>query len=302
MKTAIYKSVLLIIVFLCIGFTQAVAAAKVEMLVQTDWLASHLNDAGMVVLHIAETPNAYNAGHIPGARLLSWGEITIARNGVPNQLPAVDVLKAALERVGVGDETTVVVYGDSPLQASFGYFVLDYLGHSDHVALLDGGVTKWKAEQRTLETAKPQAKPGTLAVKAKPELVIDLTAMQKIAAEKKLTVIDGRPRDQFTGAVPGDGIKRGGHIPGAKNIFWQQLLLSKDNPVLKPVSEIRSAYERLGVKTDQTTVVYCRTGMIATHEYFTLKLAGFRPVVYSASFMEWSNTPATQVETGAAGQ
>ena len=299
MKYIIHIAIVLCI-FLGIGVSQAKTDSAAEMLVQTDWLAAHLNDPGLVVLHVGVDRAAYDGGHISGARFVTWSEITVTRNGVPNQLPAADVLKTAFEGVDIGDESRVVVYGDTPLLAAHAYFALDYLGHASH-ALLDGGLEKWKAEKRLVSKDRPEVKAGLLTVKAHPELLVDMAGVQKMAAEKKVPLIDGRPPEQYSGAKPGDGIKRGGHIPGARNVWWMQTLVSKENPVLRPVSDIRALYQAAGAKLDEEVLVYCRTGPIATHEYFTLKLAGFRPVLYNGSFMEWSNATGTAVETGAGG-
>jgi len=293
---------ILIVVFLfaAAGMAQTKTDSAQGMLVTTDWVAAHGKDAGVVILHVGMDRTAYDAGHITGARFLGWSDITTTRNNVPNQLPVADVLKTAFERAGVGDRSHVVIYGDTPLLASYTYFALDYLGQAKH-AVLDGGLEKWKADKRPVGTARPTVAPAKLTVEAHPGLLVDFAAVQKIAAEKKVPVIDGRPPEQYSGVTPGDGIKRGGHIPGARNVFWMQTLVSKENPVLKPVSDISALYEAAGVKSGGDALVYCRTGLIATHEYFTLKLAGFRPVLYDGSFMEWSNAPGTAVETGTGG-
>jgi len=299
LKRIIHVAIVLC-VFWSIGVSQAKTDAAAEMLVQTDWLAVHLNDPVLVVLHVGVDRTAYDNGHIGGARFVSWSDIAVSRNNVPNQLPAVDVLKTAFERVGVGDQSRVIVYGDTPLLAGHAYFALDYLGHASH-AILDGGLDKWKSEKRLVSKDRPEVKAAALKVKPHPELLVDLAAVQKMAAEKKIPLIDGRPPEQYSGVNAGDGVKRGGHIPGAKNVWWIQTLVSKDNPVLKPVADIRALYQAAGAKLGEEVLVYCRTGPIATHEYFTLKLAGFRPILYNGSFMEWSNATGTAVETGAGG-
>jgi len=300
LKRTLYIAIVLcLFVIVTLGVAQAAAPSN-DMAVSTGWLAEHGKDAGMVVLHVGVDRKAYDAGHIPGARFLAMSDVAVTRNGVPNQVPAPGDLKKALEKVGVGDESFVVAYGDGPLLATHVYFELDYIGHGRH-AILDGGLEKWKTEKRTASTVAADVKPATLTVKLHPELLLDLATVQKIVADKKTLVIDGRAADQFSGATPGDGIKRGGHIPGAKNVFWMQALVSKENPVLKPAADIRALYEAAGAKTGKDVVAYCRTGLIAKHQYFTLKLAGFRPLVYDGSFMEWSNASGTQVETGTGG-
>ena len=297
MKRTLYIAIILFLLGIATLGVAQVAAPSTDMAVSTDWLAAHGKDAELVVLHVGVDRKAYDAGHIPGARFLAMSEVTVTRNGVPNQVPAPGDLKKALEKAGVGDESLVVAYGDGPLLATHVYFLLDYIGHARH-AILDGGPEKWKAEKRSLSAVAAEVKPATLTVKLHPDLLLDLATVQKIVAGKTTPVIDGRPADQFSGAAPSDGIKRGGHIPGAKNVFWTQTMAS---PALKPAADIRALYEAAGAKTGKDVVAYCRTGLIAKHEYFTLKLAGFRPLVYDGSFMEWSNASETKVETGTGG-
>ncbi len=136
-----------------------------------------------------------------------------------------------------------------------------------------------------------------MTVKVRPELVVGLPAMKQIVDGKKTTLIDARPPNEYSGAATGGGVPRAGHIPGAKNVFWVDNLKSKDNPVLKPAPEMRAKYAAAGVVRGKNVVVYCRSGIQASHDYFTLKLLGFSPVLYEGSFLEWSNAPGTRVET-----
>jgi thiosulfate/3-mercaptopyruvate sulfurtransferase len=300
MKHKILITTLGCLVLIVLGTANATGSQSgSRLLVQTNWLAVHLNDSNVVVLYVAPNRTSYDAGHIPGARFMPLSEVAVSRNGIPNQLPPVDAMKAAFERMGIGDKSHVVIYGDmSGLFAARAYFALDYLGHGNHAVLLDGGLEKWKAEHREVSTAAPAFKAVNLTVKARPELVANLSAMKQIVADKKTTLIDARPPDEYSGAKAGDGVPRGGHIPGAKNVFWMDNLASKDNPILKPAPEMLAKYEAAGVKRGKNVVVYCRTGVQASHDYFTLKLLGFNPVLYEGSFFEWSNAPGTPIETG----
>ena len=139
----------------------AAPTLRQDMLVSTDWLAQHQNDAKLIVLHVSANRNTYDAGHIAGARFVGLGELVVTRSGVPNELPPVADLKKLFETLGVSNDSRVILYGDtSVLPATRAYFTLDYLGHGNHTALLDGGLGKWQAESR------PQARTRLSSVKA----------------------------------------------------------------------------------------------------------------------------------------
>ena len=286
-------------IFLASASAQHNTKNNANMLVQTDWLAAHLSDKNLVILHVGADRTTYEAGHIPGARFLRLSDIAVTRNGIPNELPPVADLKATFEKLGIGDRSRVVLYGDMlGLFAARAYFTLDYLGRGNLAALLDGGLEKWSREHEVAKTPTVSATAGVLTVHPHPELIVELPAVQKAVASRTAVLVDARPVADYTGATPGDGIRRPGHIPGAKNVFWAETLVSRDNPVFKPAAEIQSRYTAAGLKPGPRAVVYCRTGIQAAHDYFTLKLTGFRPVLYDASFIEWSNVPGTSVETG----
>jgi thiosulfate/3-mercaptopyruvate sulfurtransferase len=277
-----------------------------EMLVSTNWLAGRLKDPAVVVLHVARERAHYDKGHVPGARFVAWGEITATRDGVPNELaPAADLQKL-FERLGIGDDARIVLYGDnSGLSAARAYFTLDYLGHGERAALLDGGLEKWQAERRAVSTDAPEvrAAPFTPRVRAPAvtglDVVRDLSWAVANVSAPNVALIDARPAEEYTGAKPGDGVPRGGHIPGAANLFWMQNLVSRENPVMRPAHELRRLYEAAGAAAGRKVVTYCRTGGQASHTYFTARYLGYDVVMYDGSFFEWSNAAGTPVVTGA---
>jgi thiosulfate/3-mercaptopyruvate sulfurtransferase len=277
-----------------------------EMLVSTDWLSGRLNDSKVVVLHVARERAHYDKGHVPGARFVAWGEITATRDGVPNELAPVADLQKLFERLGVGDEARIILYGDnSGLSAARAYFTLDYLGHGDRAALLDGGLEKWQSERRAVSTEAPEAKAAQFTPRVRAATVTDLDVMRDLSwtaanvNAPNLALIDARPADEYTGAKPGDGVPRGGHIPGAANVFWMQNVVSRESPVMRPVAELRKLYEAAGATADRKLVTYCRTGGQASHSYFTARYLGYDVVMYDGSFFEWSNREGTPVVTGA---
>ena len=280
-------------------------SVRSEMIVSTVWLAAHLNDPKVVILHVARARTHYDEGHIPGARFAGWDEITATRDGVPNELAPVADLQKLFERLGIGNDARIVLYGDSSgLSAARAYFTLDYLGHGQRAALLDGGLEKWKAERRAVSTdlVEPKMAPFTPRVRASAivdhDVVRDLSWLATNLASTSVVLIDARPVDEYTGIKPGEGVPRGGHIPGAANVFWMQNIVSRENPALRSVAELRRLYEETGSLSGRTIVTYCRTGGQASHAYFTLKYLGYDVVMYDGSFFEWSNTEGAPVVVG----
>jgi thiosulfate/3-mercaptopyruvate sulfurtransferase len=282
-----------VIVLLCLlcGAFDTPPSARPRLLIETDWLAAHSADNNLIILHVGRDRSTYDSGHIPNARFLAFDKITVTRSGIPNQLPSAAQLKAAFEKVGVSDKVQVVLYGDhSGLYAARAYFTLDYLGHGSQAALLNGGLEKWKSESRPLSKEQPTSTPASLTLRPNPKLVVDRRRVKQMLKDPRVILIDARPPDEYSGAKLSDGALRPGHIPGAVNVFWLDNLESAQNPVFKPFSSIQNNYEQAGVGRGKRVVVYCRTGVQASHDYLTLKMLGYKPALYDASFLEWSNT------------
>jgi len=262
-----------------------------EMLVTTAWLAESLSEPDVIVLCINSTPDFYAKGHIPGARQIRLGDIAITRDGIPNELPSVEALQRVFAAAGVSNSSRVVLYGERyNLLAARAYFTLDYLGVAARVALLDGGIEKWTAERRPLSTEIPQVKTATLTVSPRPEILIDTKTMRELSQKKPgiVTLVDARPTKEFTGEQLSEDVAKAGHIPGAKGLYWMDMLVSRENSVLKPEAELRRMYSALNAKAEQPFVTYCRTGMQSSFDYFVAKYLGYEPSMYDASFFEWS--------------
>jgi len=262
-----------------------------EMLVTTAWLAENLSEPDVIVLCINSTPEFYSKGHIPGARQIKLEDIAVTRDGIPNELPPVETLQHVFQAVGVSNSSRVILYGErSNLFAARAYFTLDYLGVAARVALLDGGLEKWTTERRPLSTDIPQAKTTTLVISPRPEILVDTKTMRELSQKKPgtVTLLDARPAKEFTGEHLSDDVAKAGHIPGAKGLYGMDMLVSRQNPVLKPEAELRRMYSEVDAKADQPLVTYCRTGMQSSFDYFVAKYLGYDPSMYDASFYEWS--------------
>jgi thiosulfate/3-mercaptopyruvate sulfurtransferase len=268
---------------------------RTDMLVSTGWLAAHLDDPDLVLLSVGATPDFYTRGHIPGARQLRLEQIAVTRDGIPNELPPEPALQQVFAAAGVSNNSRVVLYGDRfNLLAARAYFTLDYLGLAGHASLLDGGLDKWKTEKRPLSTETPAIKPVTLKLAPRRELLINTDQMRELAAKRSAALIDARPFAEFTGTQPSEDVRERGHIPGATSLYWMDMLVSRENPVLKPEAELRRMYAEAHAQPGHQLITYCRTGMQSSFDYFVAKYLGYDPAMYDASFYEWSlkNLPA----------
>ncbi len=302
-------SLLLAIICFCVSLQLTVTAqskpdalkVRSEMLVTTDWLAKHLTDKNLCVLHVAREQKAYDEGHISGARFVVMSDILATRDGIANELPPVEKLQKMFETLGIGDQGRIILYGDSNgLAAARMFFTLDYLGHGDRAALLDGGLEKWKAENRPLETQAIDPQPAKFTPRVQTNVVAMLDAMRDFskaatnAGDSGIAIIDARPEDQYIGSTNA----RSGHISGAANLYWMKHLTSTSDLTMRPATELKTLYETLGLKPNQKVITYCNTGIQASQTYFTLKYLGYDVKMYDGSFSEWSKAENAPVTAG----
>lgn len=277
-----------------------------QMLVSTEWLAKNLNNPNVVIIQVSREQKDYSAGHIPNARFLPLNQLVITREKNANELPPVDKLKTLFTNLGVNNNSRIILYGDNyNLLAARAYFTLDYLGFGDRAALLDGGLDKWKAEKRPLSTDVVESKPGNFTPQVNPrilavrDVVRDVSWTTANQDAPNYSLIDARPYDEYTGAKADATLAKVGHIPGAISIFWMDKnLVSKENPILKPMRELRQIYETAGATKDKKVISYCRTGVQASHTYFVAKYLGYDVAMYDGSFSEWVTLEGAPVVTG----
>lgn len=307
-----WKRSLMLVAFIAMAAAIAGAQAPVkwpavhsEVLVSGEWLAAHLNDPKVIVVDVARSPDTYNAGHIPGARLLARKDVGDDRNGLQNEFPPMNELVASIQKLGVGEKSRVVLYDEAAgLDAARAFVAFDVAGYGGKAAILDGLWKRWKADNRPVSAEKPTVKASTWVPKPKTEIVAHLASVKELSekAEKpgaNVALVDARPDAQYKGEQKQEGIARPGHIPGAQCIFWQKNIVSQDNPVMKPVDDLHQLYASAGLDPKNEVVTYCTTGGQASFEYFALRYLGYKVRFYDGSYEEWNAAPGTRVETTA---
>ena len=256
-----------------------------DMLVSTQWLSQHLKDPSIVILHLADNALDYKRGHIPGARYLPMKGITTDAGPINTELPSVEALQKLFADLGVGDNTRVIIYATNWFpNAARVWYTLDYLGHGDKAALLDGSIEQWLVENRPVsgETPKHTAATFTPHVNEKVRALIDEAKANTEADPATATeqIIDARPDRRY----------KAGHLAGASNVYWQDTLVNADdNPVLKSPEQLRAIYAAKGVVPGKKIMTYCEVGMQASHGYFLAKYLGYDAAMYDGSFQEWSS-------------
>lgn len=266
-----------------------------ELLVTTDWLANELGasdlrvvDATKFLPDAGRNPQAeYEAGHIPGAVFMDLADLTDSNSDIENMLPPAEKFASRMQSLGLGDGSRIVIYDDSPLKsAARAWWMLTIFG-AHEVAILDGGIAKWKAEGRALETGKEALRHRHFTVWKDDKDVRTKADMLANLHSKDEQVVDARPADRFSGETPDPrGELASGHIPGSVNIPHGQFFDS--DGTWKSADEIKAIFDGAGVDLDQPVVTTCGSGMTAAVVSFAAALSGGdKLALYDGSWAEW---------------
>jgi thiosulfate/3-mercaptopyruvate sulfurtransferase len=270
-----------------------------ELLVQGDWLAENLASGDLVLLHVGGDEADFQREHIPGARFIPVSALVRELNGVPNVFPPRAEMANTFATAGVTHDAHVVVYG-APLAAARAFVALEHLGHR-RVSLLDGGLAAWPAGDNAARPMASAPMPATgFRAEGGEQVIVDAAAVDRHRTEHGVALIDARPSRQFTGEDPGDNVPRPGHIPGARNLFWEELLVSTDQPRLRDEASLRSLFQANGADAGDTVITYCRTGFQASFAYFVARYLGYDAQMYDGSFVDWSPRQELPVARGPA--
>jgi thiosulfate/3-mercaptopyruvate sulfurtransferase len=285
---------------------QSRARVRSEMLVSTTWLEQHLHDQDLVVLYIGRDRSQFDSGHIPASRFVRLDELVEQRRDSLNELPSVADLQATFESLGVGDRSRVVLTDDAGgVLAARAYFTLDYLGHGDHAALLDGGVKTWIAESRRTSKEEPPAAHAEFSPNVHPGILVSTAQMRQLSlgagmSASDYVLLDARPVAEHTGVVHSESIPQAGHIAGSQSLYWKKLIRSDANPQLLDPEQLQEQFKRAGARPGKSVITYCRTGMQSSFTYFVARYLGYRASMYDGSVYEWVHAAGNGLVTSPA--
>jgi thiosulfate/3-mercaptopyruvate sulfurtransferase len=257
-------------------------AAHPELVVSTQWLADHLADPNLVIVHIGHEESDYRAAHIPGARYLAMDKFATGHTPPGTELLPPEQLKKNLEEIGIGDESRVVYYSpDWDPMATRLFFTMDYLGHGNQAALLDGGLDQWAREKRPTSSQTSAPKPGNLTVHLHPEIIAKMDYMRKLVGEPEsgIVIVDARPSKRY----------RNGHLSGAQSLYWENAMVSEKEPLLKSPEQLRQFFAAAGITGNKKAVSYCEVGLQASYVYMLARYLGFDAAMYDGSYSEWTD-------------
>ena len=273
-----------------------------EALVDTEWVAQHVNDPKVRIVEADEDPLLYEAvGHIQNAVKLDWH--TDVQDPIRRDFVNKRDFEALMSRYGISNDTTVVFYGDkNNWYAAYSFWLFQLYGHTN-AKLMNGGRVKWEAENRPYTKEVPSfastsytAKDADLSIRAfrrQVEAELDKGAP---------ALVDVRSNDEYTGKLlhmvnyPQEGAQRGGHIPGARNIPWATA--ANPDGTFKSAEELKQIYGGQGITPDKEVIAYCRIGERSAHTWFVLtQLLGYPSVRnYDGSWTEWGNLVGAPIE------
>ena len=270
-----------------------------DVLVDADWAQQHIDDPDVRFVEVDVDTAAYDEGHIPGA--VGWNWTSQLSDGVRRDIVSREELEKLLRDSGIGDDTTIVLYGDNNNWfAAWAYWQLQLFGVTN-VKILDGGRKLWVAQNRPSSTEVPSHEATSISV-GEPDFSQRAFRDDVLAQIDSGALVDVRSPAEFSGellapaALPQEGAQRAGHVPGAANIPWAQAV--NEDGTFKSADELRELYGAKGITADKDVIAYCRIGERSSHTWFVLhELLGFDRVRnYDGSWTEYGSLVGVPIE------
>lgn len=292
-ETTMRRLLAILAVALALATPVSAATPRERLLATPQWLAGRLGDPDLVILQVGDKAG-YEAGHIPGARLVTLADVAAPPSGPDGlilELPDAETLRARLAALGVSDRSHIVVYPtkEGIQSATRVVFTLDAAGLGGRTRLLEGGLPAWTAAGLPTSREAPVVKPGKLSpLKMKP-LVVDAEFVRTHVGRPGFVVVDARAPEFYSGAKAGGTPARphkAGHVAGARNVPF--VTVTTPDLKLAPAEEVAARFKAAGVKKGDTVVTYCHVGQQASATLFAARSLGLKVLLYDGSYEDWS--------------
>ncbi|MEX0647305.1 MAG: sulfurtransferase [Balneolaceae bacterium] len=267
--------------------------ANPHLLADASWLAENLEDENIRIVDMRDDPGE---DFIPGAVYFGGApELIDTTHEVAGYLKNAEDFASLMSEYGITQDQTVVIYDEGKsLRSSRLFLALEYYGHTD-VRILNGGFEAWKEENRETVSEPADPEPATFTVTMNEIALCDLQTVLNSVGDENTVIVDARPADQFSGETV--RAERGGHIPGAVNLYWEEMISEEGVPVFKTAEKIREIHAEHGITPDKRVITHCHSNMQASNAYFVLRLMGYTDITsYEGSWSEYGNNPDVPVE------
>ncbi|HEY2824479.1 MAG TPA: rhodanese-like domain-containing protein [Gemmatimonadales bacterium] len=270
-----------------------------SLVVSAQWLKAHLADPTVVVIFVDHSSmgggDAFEGGHIKGARQLDYMAVGVERNNVSLELPAPDSIQKMFEALGVSDNSHVILTG-APLVATRTFFTLDYFGLA-HVSILAGGLPAWRAAGGAVETGAMKAVTrGRLTPHPRPGIVASADDVLHHIGKAGTSFIDTRTEGEYLGTSERHGLQSEGHVDGARLLEWQTMFTDPNEFTPKDVATLKGMWAER-VAPGDTVITYCAIGYRASGSYFMSRYLGYAARLFDGSYDEWSQKKMPTVKT-----
>lgn len=265
------------------------ASGNNSMLISTEWLNNHLNDPSIIIFHVGQK-EGYDEEHIPGAYLFPTMEIFLPPGELNHEIPPIEKLEKAFSSFGINENSNIILYysEDWVTVAARAYLTLDHVGLGEQISILDGGLAKWASEDRTTTDDVPETVQSKLKLKLNSNVLTDINWVKENLRNPDVVLVDGRPEEHYDGSEKSEHIEKYGHIEGAINIPFVEIMQEELAYKFKSKEELQKLFDEAGIKQGTTIVTYCNTGVWAALDFFTAKYLGYNARFFDGSFEEWT--------------
>jgi len=263
---------------------------KHNKLVSTDWLQNHLNDTSLTLIYVGRKIT-FDSVHIPNSQYIPARDLLTRSDSLRNEMPEINKIDSVLMSAGITDNSIIVLYYENDLMipvTSRLFLTIDYTGLGNQTYLLNGGLIKWIKEGRKTTDSIYTKPPGKLSLVKNNKIIVTAFDVKNYMNDPDYVLIDARPVDNYTGKFDSVENKfKGGHIERAVSLPFEYLLSDTLPYMFNIDAELRKEFEKAGMNTSKTAVLYCNTGVWASVDYLVSVHLGYKTLFYDGSFEDW---------------